>query len=255
MQAERSVRPDWRDAGAYRPLLDADRSLIAWEWLRRDPQYRSAAELAGSDTSEGGPVLAERFGLAAFEPPHLAVPDARPVWRASVHPAVLRVSRSPAAAPVDSVDVARLGHLARLIDDGRHEHLLLSDGLRTIRLDGASGTFTGGPACLAYGIEGVASAVTPLLTLRRLLALARRGSFAAALHRREPRAARWILMLRVADALAEGQSQRLIAASLLRPAAADGRWRDTDPSLRSQVQRLVRSARHFAAGDYRRLLQ
>jgi hypothetical protein len=255
MQAERSVRPDWRDAGAYRPLLDADRSLIAWEWLRRDPQYRSAAELAGSDTSEGGRVLAERFGLAAFEPPHLAVPDARPVWRASVHPAVLRVSRSPAAAPVDSVDVQRLGPLVRLIDDGRREHLLLSDGLRTIRLDGASGTFTGGPVRLAYRVEGVASAVSPLLTLRRFLALARSGLFAAALHRREPRAARWILMLRVADALAEGQSQRVIAGSLLRPAAADGRWRDADPSLRSQAQRLVRSARHFAAGGYRSLLQ
>jgi hypothetical protein len=27
---------DWRDAAAYAPLLEADRSLFAWEWLRRD---------------------------------------------------------------------------------------------------------------------------------------------------------------------------------------------------------------------------
>lgn len=254
MQAERSFRPNWRDPAAYRRLLDADRSLIAWEWLRRDSEYRSAAELSGSPTSGAGPVLAKRFGLAAFEPPHLAVPHARPVWRAPLHPAVLRVSRSP-AGPGDSFDLARLGHLARLVGDGRHEHLLFSDGLRTIRLDGASGTFTGGPASLVYRIGGVASAVAPLLALRRFLALARSGTFAAGLHRREPRAARWILILRAADALAEGESQRVIAGALLRPAAADRRWRDWDPSLRSQVQRLVRSARHFAAGDYRRLLQ
>jgi hypothetical protein len=145
--------------------------------------------------------------------------------------------------------------IARLVADGRHEHLLLSDGLRTIRLDGPSGTFTGGPACLAYRIEGVASAVTPLLTLRRLLALARRGSFAAVLHPREARAARWILILRAADALAQGENQRVIAGALLRPAAADRGWRDCDPSLRSQVQRLVRSARRLAAGDYRKLLR
>ena len=40
--------PDWRDAAAYEPLLEADRSLIAWEWLRRDRGYReAAAHLAG----------------------------------------------------------------------------------------------------------------------------------------------------------------------------------------------------------------
>jgi hypothetical protein len=30
---------DWRNAAAYRALLDIDRAGIAWEWLRRDPSY------------------------------------------------------------------------------------------------------------------------------------------------------------------------------------------------------------------------
>jgi hypothetical protein len=134
------------------------------------------------------------------------------------------------------------------------EHLLLSDGLRTVRLDGPRGTFSGGAATLRYAFEGVAAAQRPLLTLRRLLALCRCGHFSLPLHCPEARAARWILMLRARDALAEGADQREIAFELFSRAAREPRWRSSAPGLRSQVQRLVRSARQFSAGGYRVLL-
>ena len=35
-------RLHWRDRNSYSPLLDLDRSGWAWEFLRRNPDYRDA---------------------------------------------------------------------------------------------------------------------------------------------------------------------------------------------------------------------
>lgn len=32
-------RPDWRDDAPYRALIGIDAAGLAWEWLRRDPDY------------------------------------------------------------------------------------------------------------------------------------------------------------------------------------------------------------------------
>ena len=238
--------PDWRDAAAYAPLLDADRSLIAWEWLRRDPRYRFAVR--HPPAVQGS----EAFGLVCFEDPDLAVPAARPLWRAKDHPFVLAVEPSERRSPCDTIDLGRFGALARSIA-GASDHLLLSDGFRTIRLDGPPGTFS--RSCsLRFCIEGVAAAETQLLTLRRFLALVRHGRFSHSLHPRERRARRWVLLLRAADALAAGASQREIAQVLLGGRAQVTGWRMHEPSLRSQAQRLVRGSRRLAAGGYRRFL-
>lgn len=250
--------PDWRDAEAYEPLLSADRSLFAWEWLRRDRNYRAAAERAlyAASRERSDPAeTPERWGLHAFEPPEVAVPEARPIWCAEVHPFVLEVE---AGSPngEDVFDLARFNTISTPVTtaDGR-EHLLISDGLRTIRIDVLAGTIARGPADLRYRLAGLASAERPLLTLRRLLALWRTGGFCNSLHPHEARAKRWLLMLRAHDALAAGANQRAIAAELLRGAASRERWRVEAPSLRSQVQRLVKGARRMAAGGFWPLLR
>lgn len=254
MEARSASGFDWRDAAAYAPLLAADRSLFAWEWLRRDSHYRAAAERSVASARREDSAAAA-FGLVAYECPDRAVPNARPLWRSDIHPQVLSVESVEAARPEDHFDLGRMGDLATVVSGSHGEHLLLSDGLRMVRLDGLCGVFSRGPACLRYRIEGLAAAEPRLLTLRRLLALCRTGRFARSLHAAEPRARRWVLMLRTWDALAAGADQRQIAEILLGRSAAEPRWRSREPSLRSQAQRLVRSARSFAAGHYRTLLR
>lgn len=39
--------PDWRDAGAYAPVIAGGRPALAWELLRRDPEYRAFPAKAG----------------------------------------------------------------------------------------------------------------------------------------------------------------------------------------------------------------
>jgi hypothetical protein len=240
----------------YAPLLDADRTLFAWEWLRRDPDYQAAASMALDSPScaAADPPGPAAFGLVAFERPDLQVPLARPVWRSDADPSVLRASPEAAGSDEDCFDLKRVEGIARLLAENGAEQLLLSNGLQVIRLDGPPGTFTSGPVCLRYSLRGFASAELPLLSLRRLLALSRTGRFARSLHRREPRARRWILALRAWDALASGAGQRDIAKQLLGRSVAAPGWRAHDPSIRSQAQRLVRSARSMAAGRYRALL-
>lgn len=246
---------DWRNAAAYAPLLAADRSILAWEWLRRDPAYREAA-VAGL-FGEAGAVfkLPAKWGLHAFEPPGRAAPAARPLWMADVHPPVLTAAAEPPVLAADSFNLARLGPLVSTVDVASGpEHLLISDGLRAIRIDVVAGSVREGPVQLRFLIAGLKSAERPLLTLRRLLALCRSARFSPALHPPDRRAGRFVLMLRARDALAGGATQREIAATLLSAEATTERWRVSAPTLRARAQRLVRAARSMAAGGYRSLL-
>lgn len=247
-------RPDWRDPDAYAPLAGADRALLAWEWLRRDPAYRMAARTCPPIHGIPPPGSPEHWGLHAFEAPELSIPQGRPVWRSDVHPYVLSVRAVPATGD-DSIDLRALAPLCRLVRGaGRRQHLLISDGLCSIRLDVVEGSIQQSPVSLHYLIAGFESAEKPLLTLQRLLALRRSGEFSRPLHSPEPRARRFVLMLRAADALASGAVQREIAAELLDADAWQDRWRVRSPSLRSRVQRLTGSARAMARGGYWRLL-
>jgi hypothetical protein len=250
--------PDWRDAAAYAPLLDADHSILAWEWLRRDRSYADAAldSIEAGRARDGRTPGPGRWGLHAFEHPHVGAPQARPIWRAERHPAVLLTLAVGPAPPEDALDLDRLAPLTRLLrtPDG-YEHVLLTDGVRAVRLDVLAGTLGQGPVRLRYLLGGFAAAERPLLTLRRLAALQRTGRFSKGLHRAAPRARRWVLMLRAWDALQAGADQRQVAEMLLSATAGEPRWRSRAPSLRSRAQRLVRGARRMAAGCYRELLQ
>jgi hypothetical protein len=251
--SDEEQRPDWQVAANYAALLRADRSILAWEWLRRDPVYRRAAARAlHAHPPSIADEPAQHWGLHRFECADLPAPAARPMWTAECLASVLEVEAGDCARAGDAFDLSRLLPLTPLVSSsaGRCEHLLISDGLRAIRIDVLAGSVRNGPVELLYRLSGIASAEPPLLTLRRLLGLCRTGRFSASLHSPSPRAARLVLMLRALDAIASGASQRDIAQWLLGGSVGE-RWRLCAPSLRSRAQRLVRSARAMA---YRSLL-
>ncbi|WP_233503687.1 DNA -binding domain-containing protein [Sphingomonas psychrotolerans] len=66
---------------------------------------------------------------------------------------------------------------------------------------------------------------------------------------------RWILALRVHDALVAGASQREIARVLFGDLPANGEGDRRSDSLRSRVRRLVADARLLAGGGYRALMR
>ncbi|WP_406693893.1 DNA -binding domain-containing protein [Sphingomonas cannabina] len=138
--------------------------------------------------------------------------------------------------------------------DGR-EHAVLSDGWHHIRLDVETGSLArGGRVLLLYRLQGLVSARPRLLPLRRFLDLVEHHRFAASLFPRDPYIARWLVLLRVHDALAAGASQREIAEVLL-GAGHVGDWKSRSDWVRSRVRRLVRGAGAMARGGYRSLMR
>lgn len=164
----------------------------------------------------------------------------------------MRALPSEAGHP-DAIDPALLAPWLTIVADGGGEHAVLSDGWHRIRLDVDEGSLAaGGPVVLEYRLAGIRSVVPKILPLRRLLHLARQGRFALSLYPPDRRIERWVVALRVSDALVAGASHREIGRVLygeryLRvDAGAD--------SLRSRVRRLVTDARKLAAGGYRMLM-
>lgn len=186
--------------------------------------------------------------------------DARLLWDAGTDSCVLRI----AALPVDASHVDRFDHdrfarwLVVVPGLGGREHAVFSDGYRRIRVDIEEGSlFAGSPIQLHYRLEGAVGgdAEAELLPLRQLAGLFRTGRFLPALFPPERRVERLVMVLRVSDALSEGASQREIAACLFGVERMTPDWRTVSDSLRSRVRRLVREARHMAAGGYRAIVR
>ena len=232
--------PDWTDGPAYGGLLSADRSAFAWEWLRRTERYRRAWH-----ASFAAAVDAHQFHLERLEDPFLGVPRARPVWSAAIDPMVIMAKVQSVLEPrSDCIDLLDWRQLVTLvIDDDHIEHLLLSDGAHAVRIDIIEGTLIGCPAGLLYLLEGVDRLRGPLSAINRLILLCRSGRLHKPASRPNKLPRRWILELRVADALATGADQHEIARVLYGDIVSPQQWQFAGNPYRLRIQRLARTVR------------
>lgn len=233
--------PNWQVPGSYDILLDTDPYGMAWEWLRRTDAYRSAWQRLNR-SSKAPP--ARTFGLERYEDPGLSVPSARPIWSSAVYADVIRAHVSdPFAARRDRVDLHMLSRFVSVaISDDEIEHLLLSDGLHSIRIDVVVGTLIGCPSSLTYLLHGLSGLRGPMHALKRLANLVRSGTFEPTIVTSAARRRRWITELRVADATMAGADQQTIARALFGPAISARRWRVESAEYRRRTQRLVHHA-------------
>ena len=135
------------------------------------------------------------------------------------------------------------------------EHLSIGDNRCQVRLDVTQGTVLDGPVQLRYSLVGSAGIEAKLLTLRRLIALARLGRFPRQLFLRPRQARRWMMALRALDARKAGATHREIAAALFGETTVEADWSGRSAYLRCQVQRLIRLGETLVQGGYRRLLR
>ena len=173
-----------------------------------------------------------------------------------MEPGVLPVAAHPAdPGAADQFDHRRFARwLYIAVDPEGREHVVISDGYHRIRIDVEEGSLAAGqPVVLRFVLSGLvgSDAEARVLPLRRLAGLYRTGRFLPALFPRERKVEKLIEVLRVADALSAGASQRDIAACLFGTERISRDWRTASDSLRSRVRRLVSRARHMASGGYR----
>ncbi len=235
--------PDWRDPCAYAWLERADRACFAWEWLRRNQQYRGTWR----DSA------ASRFGLVRCEDPDRDARTALPFWSAACDPSVLKgviadaaLLRSIGTDKATRFDFRTLDPLPRLIVNGGIEHVRIGDGRCAVRADLVGAGLLERPVTIIWHLVGVDGLRAPIIALNDLVSRCRGANLGAS---SEQRAGRWILALRTHDAVVAGASQQDIAHCFFGAMVVSRQWRKHAPSIRHRVYRLVRSARALAASQ------
>ncbi|MDX4953643.1 DUF2285 domain-containing protein [Delftia acidovorans] len=245
--ADRSTE-HWYPTSAYLYALHLDGSALAWEYLRRHPDYRRDWL-----RRRRHPDAAQRWGLRLLEDPGLDARDAHPAWFPD-HDAVVQLYPD-ADPPPDAVvfEFWRIPGHKHLIHDGRRLVLVTRWPGCCLRLAFAPGLDDG--MAYAYAIRACA---TPCARYRALAAeldkLATDAVAATARPRPSPAALLELHTLQALDASLSGASLREAAEGLFGADAVAEGWY-TDGGLRSKMRRLVQRGKELMRGGYRHLAQ
>jgi len=241
----------WYPTAAYLYVLHLDGPALAWEYLRRHPNYRRDWLRRRRQ-----PNAAQTWGLRLLEDPALDARDAHPAWFPD-HDAVLQfypdADPPPGAAAFEFWRIP--GH-KHLIHDGKRLVLTARWPGYRVRFALAPGLADG----MAY-LYAVRACAAPCAIYRRItaeldkLAIAT-GAAPAAAARFRPTAAALLELhtLQALDAALTGASLRETAIGLFGAEAVAAGWY-TDGGLRSRVRRLIRRGQMLMRGGYRRLAQ
>lgn len=229
----------WHANAAYLYALHLDGPALAWEYLRRHPDYRRdwRCHCGCADT------IARRWGLHALENPDWDARDAHPVWYPE--PADV-VQLHPDLVPVaDAIrfDLWRIAGHKQLLHDGRNLMLTVWLPGRCRRFALASALEHGMPCVHAVhdgDVERMPVASDAAWSCSR------------------PRPGRAVLVeahtLQMLDAALAGAPLRNAAEALVGTAAVIADWH-ADGALRARVRRLRRRGTVLMRGGYRRLLR
>lgn len=248
--ADRSAEP-WYPTAAYLYVLHLDAPALAWEYLRRNPDY-----LRDWQRRRRHPDAVLRWGLRLLEDPVLDARDAHPSWFPD-HDAVVQLYPD-ADPPPDacSFEFWRLPGRKHLIHDGKRLMLVASWPGCCLRFVLAPGLADG--MAYAYAIRACTlpcERYTALASELDKLAMAIDAVPAATAWPRPPLSALLELhTLHALDGTLAGASLREVAVGLFGADAVAADWH-ADSALRARVRRLVRRGNALMRGGYRRLAQ
>ncbi len=240
----------WHPSAAYLYVLHLDGPALAWEYLRRDPDYRRDWL-----RRRRHPDAAQRWGLRLLEDPGLDARDAHPAWFPD-HDTVVQlypdVDPPPDALSFEFWLIP--GH-KQLIHDGRRLLLIA-------RLPGCCLRLALAPALdegMAY-VHAFRACQSPCARYRtfagELDKLAASRAEPAATAKRRPSQTMLLELhtLQALDGTLASASLRTVADVLYGPDAVAADWH-ADGDLRARVRRLVQRGKKLMRGGYRRLAQ
>ena len=239
--------PSWGPPVAYLYTLKLDACSLAWEYLRRNPSYRSDFSCAMRHPKRD--LLPKAWGLARWEDPREDARFLEPAWLGLPHSAITLVPSDPR-------------HTDRLFD------FWSIPGRKSLRQDGAYLTLTTRrgsevlhrvrwPEDLSQGHPlGVSMSAGRGLTVRNrtardFLRSLDRDPRAGCPERPSSHALTHMQILHALDGEATGASQRDIARRLFGSSAISG-W-DADSRWRARVRYLLRCGRVRCAHGYRQM--
>ncbi|MCX7070118.1 MAG: DUF2285 domain-containing protein [Gammaproteobacteria bacterium] len=229
----------WYPTAAYLYVLCLDALALAWEYLRRHPDYR-LDWLHHHRRPQAAQHAALRWGLRVLEDPALDARDAHPAWLPG-NAAVVQLY--PDADPPPDAATFEFWHIPghkQLLHDGKGLTLIARSPGHCARFALAPGLEDG--MAVAYAHRG--GAPVPGLDLPSGVTQAR--------PRPAPAALLELHTLQALDATLAGASLREVAEGLFGTDAVATDWH-ADGDLRARVRRLARRGDALMRGGYRRL--
>lgn len=244
------AEPDhWHPCAAYLYVLHLDSPALAWEYLRRHPDYQRDWQHRHSH-----PDAAERWGLRLLENPALDAREAHPAWFPD-HDGVVQVYPD-ADPPSDAQRFAfwRIPGRKQLLHDGRRLLLASRWAGGCLRLAFAPG-LTDGMAC-AYAVRASTDPCSRCRALAGELGKLMTASAPQAIAASRPSTTALLELhtLQALDGTLAGASLRTVAQVLFGAKAIQRDWY-ADSALRARVRRLVRRGQTLMRGGYRQLAQ
>lgn len=242
----------WHSSAAYLYLLRLNGPSLAWEYLRRNVEYRDDwAQRRRIDFSD--PAF---WALETFEDPDLDARVARPVWRLEPERrARLRAAQALAepASEQEPFSLWAIPGSKRLVHDGRHLLLNGFAGHEGLHLMLGQDLHDGEPFEFALSPRSSFDEQWQTIRRQRQVLSGHTARAAAA----PPRPSRLALMhmraLQTLDGISEDASHRDVARSVFGEQFVAENWHP-DSELRAQVRHLIRRARALMAGGYRSLI-
>lgn len=241
----------WHPGAAYLYALHLDALSLAWEYLRRNPDYQYDWR-----RRRRNPGTAQRWGLRILEDPALDAREAQPTWLPG-HDGEVRLHPDLDPPPdAEHFDFWRISGRRQLVHDGQRLLLAVRMPCRCIRLALAPAMADG----MAY-LYAIRACAAPCARYRALSAeldmlQAVLDGTAAATAATHPRPTRTSLLephtLQALDGTLAGASLRQIAEVLFGADTVSEAWH-ADGDLRARARRLVRRGRDLMRGGYRAL--
>lgn len=234
-------RPD-RAAGGWRARLHLSVPDLAWEFLRRNPDYRAEFARIARRPAQVHP----RWGLRFGADPAVSAPQAEVFWRADAAPGLvvpLETDTMPMAGEPRSW---RPKGRERRAEDGLH--VRLPEGLQ---LQFRRNAKPGGPLLVVLGFDqDFGLRVRAVERLNRAMA----GLAAPPSQMTAGQRERLAKSLDALDGVLAGESYRAIATAIFgRDAVERELWRVS--SIRASTIRLAKAGRRLMTGGYLRLLR
>ena len=234
---------------AYLYVLHLDQPALAWEYLRRNPEYRRDWH-----DPQRRPVAARHWELRMLEDPDLDARDADPVWLVD-HPGLVQLH--PDLDPIPDAaafDFWRISGRRSLMHDGRCLRVTASTPGYRVTLAMAPGLEHGDAFVIAMrpGAQPGFRSRAISDALNNLAGASKSALPGQTFARPSATALLELHTLQALDASLAGASLREVAAGLFGAAAVTHGWH-ADAGLRSKVRRLVRRGRMLMLEGYRRL--
>lgn len=241
----------WHPSAAYLYVLHLDGPALAWEYLRRNPEYR----LAWQRHQRRSQREALRWGLRLLEDPTRDARDAHPDWFPDPASVVQVYPDADPTADALLFQIWRFPGHKHLTHDGKR--LVLTTQLvgRMLRM-AISPALEDGMA-YAYAVRAgcqLRERWRAIETELALLDITNAPRTAIATDRPGRTSMLHMRTLQALDGTLAGASQRGVAEVLFGIAAVAERWYD-DGDLRAQVRRLIRRGQTLMGGGYHHLLQ